>query len=164
MEANKDLDKDLPADVGEFSSSSETLPTLSSTCVNTGCKGKVSRKFHWDRHTVCIDCRLVHDLNCSVECCSECSGWNLNMRKSYANHIRQNALKREAKRKRKEARSKSKDIDLSEVSLSSISNTSDKNSNEPLDVKISQAFGVPLEDVRPADNDSALLIFLTNLI
>ena len=47
------------------------VAVLSSKCIGDGCKGRLSRKFSFDFHRLCVSCRPddCSTITC-VECCS----------------------------------------------------------------------------------------------
>ena len=75
------------------------LPALSKTCRLVGCSVRLSRKFMWDRHTVCTNHR---DQDCNLTCCSECADWTPAQRTEYSYHMRSLERKRLAKQRARE--------------------------------------------------------------
>ena len=79
---------------------------LPSTCIMEHCRGRVSRKFVFDHHTVCVQCRSNDGLDCTKHTCAECCNWNDEQRKQYSAHMRSLELKRESKKRRKEEKAR----------------------------------------------------------
>ena len=75
------------------------VPVLSKTCRLEGCSVRLSRKFLWDRHTVCTNHR---DQDCNLTYCSECADWTPDQRTEYSYHMRSLERKRLAKQRARE--------------------------------------------------------------
>ena len=76
------------------------------TC--NSCKRRMSAKFTFDTHTLCLSCRGVE---CDLEnFCSECQDWSMEDREAYVKHL--NKLKRQRESKdRRGSRSEASSVD-----------------------------------------------------